>query len=110
LFFSIISSTTEITDSHSTVFLLFFRKFSAQLSFQILYPASKFLDSSEEHVKITSQSPLNQNDVHSLAHLILHIIAISLTACVIKLDFVLIQYHSHEITPLAMAMAFLSEE
>jgi hypothetical protein len=75
-----------------------------------LYHASKFLDSSDEHVKITSQSPVNQNDVHSLAHWILHIIAISLTACVIKLDFVLIPYHSHEITPLAMAIAFLSDE
>jgi hypothetical protein len=29
---------------------------------------------------------------------------------VIKLDFVLIQYHNQEITPLAMAIAFLSDE
>jgi hypothetical protein len=75
-----------------------------------LYPASKFLDSSDEHVKITSQSQVSQNDVHSFAHWILHIIAISLTACVIKLDFVLIQYHNQEIIPLAMAIPFLSEE
>jgi hypothetical protein len=68
LFFWMISSTTQITDSHSTVFLLCFRNSSAELSFQILYPASKFLDSSDEHVKIKSQSQLNQNDVHSFAH------------------------------------------
>ena len=80
------------------------------MSFQILYHASKFLDSSDEHVKIKSQSPLNQNDVHSFAHRILHIIAISLIHWVIKLDFVLIQYHNHEMIPLAMAIAFFSEE
>jgi hypothetical protein len=59
---------TFITDNHSTVFLLFSKNSLAQLSFQILYPASKFLDSAVEDVKIKSQSPLSQNDVHSLAH------------------------------------------
>ena len=82
----------------------------AESACHIWYHALKFLDSSDEQVRIKSHNPVNQKNVSCFAHNVLPINAISFNHQVIKLAFVLASYHSHVMIPLAIAMAFFIEE